>query len=452
MKSTLRILTLAAAAVCVAQPVARGQVVPGPSYDYYGPAGIQAGTTNWQVGTEHGYVAPAAYATAVGTCADCDGNGDACKTPQESCGCLACRQRALCTRTFASVEYMHWWNKGRHLPALVTTVRPGVTNPIPSQTYLDSPDHQLLFGDDNIGGDLQAAGRLTVGLWLDDSRSLGIGARTFGVEGCNSGYYAESDGTVPLARPFVRTGPPFPPSETSLLVSFPANPGVPIATITGDLGIWSENEVFGSEVFLRYLVDQGLSYRLDFLVGYHFTRINDDLLQTQQSVTLGTVYDIQDLFRASNEFHGGEFGLLGEWHSSRWTFSALGKISFGNMEQRLDVSGQTNVTSGATTTSYEGGLFAQPTNIGTYKRDTSVWLPEANFRLAYDLTDRLSLHVGYTFMYWTRVALAGDQLDRNINETQFLGGQLVGSATPRYLAADTDFWVQSIDIGASWNY
>jgi long-subunit fatty acid transport protein len=121
------------------------------------------------------------------------------------------------------------------------------------------------------------------------------------------------------------------------------------------------------------------------------------------------------------------------------------------MHQRVEINGQNTVT-GAGSVSTPGGILAQPTNIGTYERDVNVWAPEANIKLAYSFTDRLSVSVGYTFLYWTRVALAANQVDLNINETQFNGGLLAGPATPTFAWDDTDFWVQTVDIGFNLNY
>jgi hypothetical protein len=81
-----------------------------------------------------------------------------------------------------------------------------------------------------------------------------------------------------------------------------------------------------------------------------------------------------------------------------------------------------------------------------------VWAPEAGVKLGYAVTERLSVTVGYNFLYWTRMALAGDQVDRNVNFTQVNGGVLAGPVRPLFRGNDTDFWVQTIDLGLSFNY
>jgi hypothetical protein len=100
-----------------------------------------------------------------------------------------------------------------------------------------------------------------------------------------------------------------------------------------------------------------------------------------------------------------------------------------------------------------GGFYTQPfTNIGVHTRDTTVWSPEANFKLAYALRENISVSVGYTFIYWNKMALAGDQIDRNVNATQLSGGGLIGPGDPMFAFRDTDYWIQTIDIGVNWRY
>ena len=329
--------------------------------------------------------------------------------------------------TFASVEYLHWWNKGRHLPPLVTT------SPIPTAQadagVLGEPNTTTLFGDENIGGDLQAAGRLTVGMWLDEAASVGVGVRVFGVEGHNSGFSRFSDGTSILAVPFFNEDP-LVDAEDALLVGFPN-------LSQGSVNVWAENEVFGGQIFMRHMLDQGRDYRLDMLLGYRFNRINDDL-QIVENITDNFLnqFTFSDLFQTRNEYHAGEIGLIGEYQCGRWTYSGLGSISYGSMNQRVTISGENSITAGGTVTT-PGGLFAQPTNIGDYERNLTAWCPEAGVKMAYAVTPRLSVSVGYTFLYWSRIALAGDQIDRNVNGTQLNGGLPGRSRTARPSSAPT---------------
>ena len=166
----------------------------------------------------------------------------------------------------------------------------------------------------------------------------------------------------------------------------------------------------------------------------------------------------RDLFQVENKYDAGTVGLMGEFYNGPLTIQMTGKIGVGNMNQRVAISGSNSVAGVAS----GGGIFAQDQaanggpvfNIGNYRRNLLVWSPEANIKANYCVSDRVSVSVGYTLLYWTRVALAGDQVDVNVNRDVLFNGpfQAGGSANPAFAFRDTDFWVQSIDIGLLFNY
>ncbi|MCP3695815.1 MAG: BBP7 family outer membrane beta-barrel protein, partial [Planctomycetaceae bacterium] len=81
-----------------------------------------------------------------------------------------------------------------------------------------------------------------------------------------------------------------------------------------------------------------------------------------------------------------------------------------------------------------------------------VYVPEIMMTVAYDWRENIQLSAGYTFTYWSRVLLAGDQIDRNINTSQLGGGTLTGSSSPAFTFRDTDFWLQGLRLGFNWTY
>ena len=64
---------------------------------------------------------------------------------------------------------------------------------------------------------------------------------------------------------------------------------------------------------------------------------------------------------------------------------------------------------------------------------------------------RFSRHVemsfGYSFILWTQVARAGDQIDTGLNQTQLMPGGLVGEARPDFTGRASDFWAQGLRFG-----
>jgi hypothetical protein len=77
--------------------------------------------------------------------------------------------------------------------------------------------------------------------------------------------------------------------------------------------------------------------------------------------------------------------------------------------------------------------------------------PEAGLDLGYQLTPNLRVQVGYTFLYLSSVARAGDQIDRGIDSVQ-LTGVPSPFGRPAFRPNRTDFWAQGINVGASFRF
>jgi hypothetical protein len=304
-------------------------------------------------------------------------------------------------------------------------------------------------------------------MWFDPLREVGAGFRVFSLADDAVDFFDISDGSRTLARPFFNT---FLNREDSLLVAF-TDPGPDLIINTADderisrgsISVNSSNEVYGGELFGRINWDRGCGYSLDFIGGYQYSRIDDGLtiqhvitsLDPAGTVPVGTIIDGTDIFDAENEFHGGLLGLSAELQQGRWTLNMLGKVGMGNMHQTVSVRGETIVTQPnppPPPATFPGALLVQPTNIGFATQDKFTFIPEGAFNVGFQVNDYLNLSLGYTFMYWSQVALASGQIDRNVNPTQFRGGALNGSPDPRFAFDNTDFWVQGVTLGVSGRY
>jgi hypothetical protein len=288
---------------------------------------------------------------------------------------------------------------------------------------------------------------MNVGFWLDSDQQRAIGLRFYANEGASTSFDSFSNGDPILARPYFDTNP-LVNDDAAFLVAFPG-------LTEGSVNISAINDVLGGDLYARTVFDFGYNYRLDLMGGYQFNRIDDDLLMTSVATTPQPVTTtLVDSFAVSNEFHAAELGLVGEIYHDRWTLQMLGKIAVGNMRQRAAIDGSFSLVGGPSPGSGPGGLLAQSSNIGVFERDLTVWSPEASVKISYALSDRLALSVGYTFLYWTRVALAGDLVDLNLNSAQITNGTnpFAGPADPAFRWNDSDFWVQTLDIGFNFNY
>jgi len=400
---------------------------------------------------------------------NCDGScgGKGCASSsskcKHGCNCPMCRRDELADRLFVGVEFLQWWDKARTVPPLVTTDATGtaINNGAPNFVPIAltnpaagiSPDSRLLFNNRKIGGGLQSGARLTGGFWLEEDRSRSIGIKVYGTEGFSLNNTYTSDGTQPLGLSFFNTDPVNVGFGEDAFIIAHNNFGL---NRNGFVNITSQNDFVGGEVFFRSLLDSGCNYRLDALVGYQFARLDDDLLlnATINDVAANNIFTFNDSFHAKNTYNAGSLGAQADIYKGCWTLSMLGKISLGNMRQEVTIAGvNTRAVGGGAPIQSAGGFYTQPfTNIGQHTRDITVWSPEANFKLGYAFTRDLSVSVGYTFIYWNKMALAGDQIDRNVNGTQLSGGGLVGPGDPMFVFTDTDYWIQTVDIGVSWRY
>jgi hypothetical protein len=371
---------------------------------------------------------------------------------RQICDCSSCDMQKCWEAGyyFGSVEYLMMWGKPRTTPALVTTSTPGTAAGDAGVLGLGSTE--TLFGGGTLGADSRQGGQLTLGRWMGANGDIGLGVRLFALESNTPQFSATSTGNPILARPFFNTVT----SQEDAVITAHAD------VADGNIHAESRNDFMSGELFMRRHAWDGRGYEVEFLAGYHVTRMDDTLGVTTSStftdpsgaIAVGTTIDVNDLFEARNTFHGGSLGLSANFHRGDVHFKALGKISLGSMRQQMIIDGSNTVTppvgGGAVTTA--GGLLAQPTNIGQYERNEFVYVPEVMMTVAYDWRENIQLSAGYTFTYWSRVLLAGDQIDRNINTSQLGGGTLTGSASPAFTFRDTDFWLQGLRLGFNWVY
>jgi hypothetical protein len=125
----------------------------------------------------------------------------------------------------------------------------------------------------------------------------------------------------------------------------------------------------------------------------------------------------------------------------------------------LDVNGVSIFTgtggfAGLLPSQMAGGIFAQPSNIGRQNRDEFAVVPALELKLSYAFTSHLRAFVGYDFLYWSRVARPGDQINQTLNLPA--GGPALlylpmagpGARTqPSSQFNSTDFWAQGFTIG-----
>lgn len=335
----------------------------------------------------------------------------------------------------ARAEYLLWFSRGRNAPLLASTLS--------LNGGLDT------YGNDPIGEDARSGLRLSLERLLADGQTW-VGGRFWGLEDSTE-RAAINSGDVPIIfRPVFNVGQG--PASNTLIVA----PGFG----TGGIDILSKNDLIGGDAWVKRTVWNEDYYRLDLLAGYQFTRLDDSIeirssttaLLFNPNVPVGTRIDVRDSFQTENEFHGGTLGFVSEWRHKVWSFELLGKLGLGSMREAVAISGQTiNTSAGGASTSTARGLLAQPSNIGEYERYRFAVAPELNANGVVNLSPQWRLHIGYSILYWSHAALAGNQIDPRVNFTQS-PGPAVGPLRPTFAFNRTDYVVQGLNLGAEYRW
>lgn len=354
-----------------------------------------------------------------------------------------------------SAEYLQWWTKADHVPALVMTSPVGTPR---EDVHLGTPGATVLFGNSGLGNDDRSGARFTLGFWLDCEQTFAIEGSYFMLGDRNTNFSAGSDGMgAPiLARPFFNV---LANREDAELVSFPG-------LLAGNVGVSTTSRLFGAELNLRTNCWRSCCCRLDWLWGFRYVGLDESLDINESLASLppptgpgaGT-FQIQDHFGTHNNFYGGQFGPEVQFRHGRWGINLLAKVALGSTHEVVNINGNTTITAFTpvpVTRTASGGLLTQPTNIGNYSRDRFAVVPEAGFKVNYQLTPRINAFVGYSFLYLSDAVRPSGQIDRSVNPSQLssqLGpGTLVGPARPAPLLKSTDFWAQGVNLGFEIRY
>ncbi len=440
------------AAVETAGPTARQSVVRGQGSDALAPEQIktmprEGQQSNFGPGGLYEGLAPTPGASVIAGPADCV-CGPACSCFDPCCfdGC-----GTPAYQLYGSAEFLLWRIKDADLPPLVTT------GTVTSLGVLGEPGTVILFGGEDQAYPTFKGGRFTLGWWFDPCQSTcAIEGSFFFLSEREVTFFAGSDGSVVLARPFFDVTLD---AQNAELVSAPG-------VLTGAVRVDLDSRLFGAEINLRKHLLDGWCWgsRVDGLLGVRYLNFEENLAITENlrvpanaQVDPGVGFVVSDRFETFNRFYGGQVGAKIEFRRGRWGLDFQGKLALGGMNQRARIEGGTIFdVPGQGTFVAAGGLLAQPTNIGTFRRNVFAVVPEIGVNVSYFLTDNLRLYAGYTFLYVNSVLRAGDQIDFGVNPTQLPStagpGQLVGPARPFFNFRDNELWAHGVNFGLEYRY
>ncbi|MEZ6119720.1 MAG: BBP7 family outer membrane beta-barrel protein [Pirellulaceae bacterium] len=341
------------------------------------------------------------------------------------------------------VEYIAWWINGGRPPILATTSIAGTARE--DAGVLGMPGTEALFGGGSLFDSVQSNVRYTLGMWLDPMASRGIEASYLALD--DDETYTASTGDFTsgiLARPFYNASTTL---QDSRLIAFPD-------LVTGSLDIMADTDFHTFQVSLTQATCWTARGQLDILVGYRYAGLEDNLTITERTTSLvapleGATFDLTDQFRTENTFHGGQLGLrYAPWRASCFQLEFTGKVALGNSNSRATISGNTMTNlPGASSSTVNGGLLTQTSNIGTFEVDNFAILSELNVTLRQEFSPRFAATVGYSIMSWSDVLRAGSVVDNVVNSTQISPGTLSGDARPAANLESTSFWGHGLNAG-----
>jgi hypothetical protein len=339
---------------------------------------------------------------------------------------------------WGSGEYLFWWIKNGRVPPLVTVGADGV---------LGSPGTRPLVDNLNTDNSRQG-GRFSLGYNFETVPCLGVEANYFFLSDrqLNEGF--SSSGDPVLGRPFINAATGLP--DATLISS----PGIAAGTVT----VGARTSLSGAEANLTASLVCSDTFHLAALGGFRFLRLEDEVNISEQFQVAasvpgfgGNTVDLQDQFRTVNRFYGGQVGLETGVQHGLLTIDFRGKVGLGQMQQVAFVNGATNVLApDGSMTRFQGGLLALGSNIGRHQRDELAFIPEVGINVGLQLTRHVKVSAGYSFLWISTVARAGEQIDPVVNVTQFPilagNGPLVGPARPAFRFDGTDFWAQGLNL------
>lgn len=346
---------------------------------------------------------------------------------------------------YTSVEGLLWYVKSYSVPPLVTV------GPAFSGATLSTPGVRVL-NTSEIDTNPRYGARFTLGYWF--TPQWAIEASAFYIRP-NSDRFAAASAQFPtmdLARPF-----------------FSANRGIETSEIIGRPGVAegffryeAASHFYGGELNLRYRLWDECANRLDLIGGYRYLNLSEELTIREQVVGLagagalaGVQRGVTDQFTTRNQFNGVQVGAIFEHVEGPWTFGLTAKLAAGITHQSGKTEGFTGPIGAGGGPAVQGGLLALDSNIGVHSKDRYSLVPEVGLNVGYDVTDRLRVFAGYSFMYWTNVHRPGGQIDRTLDENRIPGFPAAPAAAgihPLPMVRAENLWVQGVNFGILWKW
>ncbi len=261
--------------------------------------------------------------------------------------------------------------------------------------------------------------------------------------------------------------------QSALIVSFPT-------FVSGGVEVYTSTKTWGAEIgpvmnlYRSCPEDEGCLWNIDLMGGFRFLQVDEVLRINSASNVIpgntlpfdGKLYgapaqiSVNDTFDTLNQFYGGNVGFNTDVRYCRTVLSLGAKLAFGVMHERLEINGSSTLVSGpfaqSTRSVVRSGLYANSTNNGRFNNDEFAVIPEVNASLGYTWRSWLTTHVGYNFLFVSRVVRPGNVyspiVDPAVVPTSPSFGLGGGVAVNNPFMRQSDFWLQGVNFGFTIRY
>lgn len=322
-----------------------------------------------------------------------------------------------------------------------------------------------LHGSGDLGLGVASGFRLTAGFFRPQDHRLGLEVTGMYVAPTSNDFFGASanNGVPVLARPYFNAANG---QSAALIVSFPNfSSGSILSRATSQFWGIEANAVAN---LFRTGPDSWIPGTLNAVVGFRHANLAEGLTVSQQSqllpgntapyagitVAAPTSLLVQDEFLANNQYYAGQLGL--QWQASigRWYGSVSAKVGLGLMHQEMRINGMSGsldptAVTGIATQSI-GGLYANASNIGTYRDDKFGVMTDLNATLGYNVTRNFTITAGYNFIHLNTVVRPTNQFNGTVDPAIIpTSGSFGGAttATAPYAIQDTDYWLHGLNFG-----
>lgn len=350
-------------------------------------------------------------------------------------------------RWFGSVELLLMYRRGDRPPTLLTT---GPSTNDDTAGEIGQAGTSVVVGGEPIFKDVTAGGRLTLGTWLDNNQNRSLIFRGWFAGEKTFGFVRDQDSLSVIARPFEDVSDNQAAAQDTFLVAFPNR-------ATGSISIRGDSNVYGADVSVRqfWYGTEGLS--IDFLYGYQFMRLDENLSIRSSSISLdddfapvGSTIAISDSFDIENEFHGGQIGIASMYREGCWSLSTLAKLGFGSLARRADLQGETSTSIDGNTAVDNQGLLVRDLNSGKRTDHTFGFVPELDLTLGWRKFPNYEVTIGYHVTALTDALQVSGAIDPSLAVN--LSDPPTGQQSPSAAFNDRTFYVQGIHFGLQYVY